>query len=62
MISAEQAKQLASESIDTTASVAFGSIRHSSPYWITQFMFTYKSGRTEYVVVKVNDETGVVQK
>ena len=62
MISATEATQAASESIRTNAAVVFGSIQHVAPYWIVRFILTYKSGRTEYITVKVNDETGVVQK
>ncbi len=62
MISAEQAKQTAIKSIRTNASVSFCSIRHYEPHWLSQFLFTYKSGRSEYVVIKVNSETGEVEK
>lgn len=61
MITSEQAKQIAINSIRVTAEVAFGSIQHSHPHWLVRFIFTYESGRTKYVVIKVNSTTGVIE-
>ena len=60
MISVEKAVGVATSSLSNRQNISYCNCRHVSPHWLV--MFERKKLVTEYITVKVNSETGEVEK